>query len=237
MSINQISILSFRTNVPLMSQTASLQSRLGLSKRSIAGFGLTVSGFIGLMGIITAEVLYPNYSTRQDISDLGSTRPPNPVIHEPSATIFNSTMLLTGVVVILSAYLLYRVMDRSGFPIALAVFGFGAFGVGVFPGNMTPWHGLFALLTFFIGGITVLLSARIVSRPFSLLCGFFGGISFLILLSVFLFGLVVGGPHPLAFLGGGGIERWVVYPLILWLLAFGGYLLAKSEGTTRGVTE
>jgi hypothetical membrane protein len=220
-----------------MSHTASLGSRLGLSDRSIAGLGLAVSGFIGFMGIITAEVLYPSYSTRQDISDLGSTRPPDPVIHEPSATIFNSTMLLTGAIVILSAYLLYRALDRRGFPIALAVFGFGAFGVGVFPGNVTPWHGLFALLTFFSGGLTVLLSARVVSRPFSFLCGFFGGVSLLILVSVFFFGLVVGGPHPLEFLGAGGIERWVVYPLILWLLAFGGYLSAKAEEPTGGSTE
>lgn len=214
-----------------MNQTTSLQSRFGLSSRSLAGLGLAASGFIAFMGIITAEVLYPNYTTRQDISDLGSTRPPNPVIHEPSATIFNSTMLLTGLIVILSSYLLYRAMDRRGFPVTLAIFGLGAFGVGVFPGNVAPWHGLFALLTFFMGGITVLLSARVVSRPFSFLCGVFGGVSLLILISVFFFGLVVDGPHPLEFLGAGGIERWVVYPLILWLLAFGGYLLAEPDAT------
>ena len=212
-----------------MSDTATLQSRLGLSDLSIAGFGLTSAGFVGFMGIITAEVLYPNYSTRQDISDLGSTRPPNPVIHEPSATIFNTTMLVTGAVVILSAYLLYRAVDRRGFPLALAVFGFGAFGVGVFPGNVAPWHGIFALLTFFSGGITVVLSSRLVSRPFSFLCGLFGGISLLALVSVFVFGLIVRSPHPLEFLGGGGIERWVVYPLILWLPSFGGYLMATPR--------
>src|SRR6056297_398116 len=103
-----------------MSESGTLQSRLGFSESSLAGFGLTMAGFIGFMGIITAEVLYPNYSTRQDISDLGSTRPPNPVIHEPSATIFNSTMLLTGAMVIVSAYFLYQAMDRREFPIALA---------------------------------------------------------------------------------------------------------------------
>ena len=220
-----------------MSETTTLQSRLGLSDRSLAGIGLTLAGFIGLMGIITAEVLYPNYSTRQDISDLGSTRPPNPVIHEPSATIFNTTMLLTGAMVLISAYILYRVLDRRGFPLVLALFGFGAFGVGVFPGNVTPWHGLFALLTFFSGGIAVVLSSRVVSRPFSLLCGLFGGISLLLLVSVFFFGLVIRGPHPLEFLGGGGIERWVVYPLILWLPAFGGYLLAASRESTGNLTE
>lgn len=212
-----------------MSETTRLQARLGLSELSIAGFGLTLAGFVGFMGIITAEVLYPNYSTRQDISDLGSTRPPNPVIHEPSATIFNTTMLVTGAIVLLSAYLLYRTMDRRGFPLALAVFGFGAFGVGVFPGNVTPWHGIFALLTFSSGGLTVVLSSRVVSRPFSVLCGFFGGVSLFFLVSVFFYGLVIRGPHPLEFLGGGGIERWVAYPLILWLLAFGGYLMAASR--------
>jgi hypothetical membrane protein len=220
-----------------MSDDVTLWSRLGFSSPSTAGFGLALSGFVGLMGIITAEVLYPDYSTRQDISDLGSTRPPNPVIHEPSATIFNTTMLVTGALVVLSAYLLYRAMDRRGFPLALAVFGFGAFGVGVFPGNVTPWHGIFALLTFFAGGIMVVLSAWVVSRPFSFLCGLFGGISLLVLVSVFFYGLVIRGPHPLEFLGGGGIERWVVYPLIIWLPAFGGYLLADSSDGTGAISD
>jgi hypothetical membrane protein len=190
---------------------------------------MVLSGFIALMGIITAEVLYPNYSTRQDISDLGSTRPPNPVIHEPSATIFNGTMLVTGALVLVAALFVYRATNRRGFPVVLAIFGFGAFGVGVFPGNATPWHGLFALLTFFSGGLTVVLSSRVVSRPFSVLCGLFGGISLLFLVSVFFYGLVIGGPHPLESLGGGGIERWVVYPLVLWTLAFGGYLLGIAD--------
>jgi len=123
-----------------------------------------------------------------------------------------------------------RATDRRGFPVALAIFGSGAFGVGVFPGNVTPWHGLFALLTFFSGGITVVLSSRVVSRPFSFLCGLFGGISLTVLVSVFFYGLVVGGPSPLAALGSGGIERWVAYPIIIWVPAFGGYLLADADG-------
>ncbi len=213
------------------SSRGGISARLGYSDTSIAGFSMVLSGFIAFMGIITAEVLYPNYSTRQDISDLGSTLPPDPIIHEPSATIFNSTMLLTGALVMFSAYFVYRVSSSWGFPLALGIFGFGAFGVGIFPGNVTPWHGLFALLTFFSGGITVVLSSRVVSRPFSVLCGLLGGISLLVLVSVFLFGLFIDGPHPLEVLGSGGIERWVAYPLVLWILAFGGYLLGTSSNT------
>lgn len=200
---------------------------------AIAGVCLVLSGFLAFMGIITAEVLYPDYSTRQDISDLGSTLPPDPIIHQPSASIFNATMLVTGALVLVGASLLYRSMDRRGFPVALAVFGFGVFGVGVFPGNVTPWHGLFALLTFASGGVTAALSSRVVARPFSLLCGLFGGISLLTLVSVFFWGLVVRAPHPLAALGSGGIERWVAYPLLLWILVFGGYQLgtaARAQG-------
>lgn len=207
----------------------SYDSARGLRDSSVAGAGLVLAGFLGFMGIITAEVLYPNYSTRQDISDLGSTVPPNPVIHEPSATIFNTTMLVTGALVVVSAYFIYRAWGSRRFPIVLGIFGLGALGVGVFPGNITPWHGLFALLTFFTGGVAVAYSSRFVTRPFAYLCGLFGGISLLTLLSVFVFGLFVGGPHPLEFLGPGGIERWVAYPLILWLLAFGGYLLGTGS--------
>ncbi len=87
------------------------------------------------------------------------------------------------------------------------------------------------VITFFSGGITVVLSSQVVSRPFSFLCGLFGGISLLVLVSVFVYGLLVGGPSPVEPLGPGGIERWVVYPISIWLPAFGGYLLASSGDT------
>ncbi|MDR9381421.1 MAG: DUF998 domain-containing protein [Natronomonas sp.] len=188
---------------------------------------MVLAGSIAFMGIITAEVLYPNYSTRQDISDLGSTLPPDPIIHEPSATIFNSTMLLTGALVLLAAYLVYRGVGRRVLTIPLAVFGVGIFGVGVFPGNITPWHGLFAMVTFVSGGITASFSSKVVARPFSYLCLLFGGISLTFLISVLAFGLA-GLEHPLQFLGSGGVERWVVYPLLMWILSFGGYLLGTQ---------
>jgi hypothetical membrane protein len=210
-------------------RTASFGQSLGLTTASVAGTVLTLAGLVAFMGIITAEVLYPDYSTRQDISDLGSTQPPDPVIHQPSATIFNSTMLLTGLLVLIAAYLLHRAWGRRALSIPLAVFGAAVFGVGVFPGNVTPWHGIFALLTFASGGVAAVLSSRVVPRPFSSLCGLLGGISLAMLLSVFFYGLVLATPHPLSALGPGGIERWVVYPLLLWVVALGGYLLGTER--------
>lgn len=219
----------------MASDSTNPPSRLGLDDDSIAGGSLVLAGVVAVMGIVTAEVLYPGYSTRQDISDLGSTQPPDPIIHQPSATIFNSTMLVTGALVLLAVYVLHRRVGWRGFTVALAVFGFGIVGVGVFPGNVTPWHGLFALLTFVSGGVTVLLSSRVVTRPFATLCVALGGVSLLILVSVFVYGLALRAPHPLTTLGSGGIERWVVYPLLCWVLAFGGYLLGTGS-TLDGVT-
>ena len=80
---------------------------------------MVLAGVVAFMGIITAEVLYPDYSTRQDISDLGSTLPPDPIIHQPSATIFNSTMLLTGILLLIAAYFVYRALGQGGFTTAL----------------------------------------------------------------------------------------------------------------------
>ena len=173
---------------------------------SVAGTSMVLAGVVAFMGIVTAEVLYPDYTTRQDISDLGSTRPPNPIIHQPSATIFNSTMLSTGALLLLAAYLLYQSWGRRGVTMFLPVFGLAIFAVGVFPGNVTPWHGLAALLTFASGGVTAVLSSQVVSRPFSYLCLLLGGISLTVLASVFFYGLVIGGPSPLEPLGSGGIE-------------------------------
>lgn len=184
-----------------------------------------VDGAIALLGIVTAETLYPEYSTRQDISDLGSTLPPDPVIHEPSATIFNSTMLATGALLLLATYFVHRAYGRRVLTVPLAVFGIGVLGVGLFPGNVMPWHGLFAMVTFVSGGITAVLSARVVRGPFAYLCLLFGGVSLASLAGA----VVLQAANPMLVLGSGGVERWVVYPLLLWITGFGGYLLGDAN--------
>ncbi len=64
-----------------------------------AGTFLFLAGFIALMGIITGEIFYPaGYSTADsEISDLGSTRPPEALMYHPSAAIFTATMILAGI--------------------------------------------------------------------------------------------------------------------------------------------
>jgi len=191
-----------------------------------AGVLFFLAGSICLMGIITAEIFYPpGYSTSaNDISDLGSTRPPNSVIHQPSAVIFNTTMIVTGLMILIGVYFVQKVYKKPLANIPLGLLGLGIFGVGIFPGNVAPWHGLFSLLTFFSGGIAAVSSSKIVIPPFSYIGVIFGTITLFGLFSAIFF----GNPF-IPILGSGGAERWVAYPIVLWLIGFGGYLLGTQS--------
>lgn len=186
-----------------------------------AGTLLFLAGFIALMGIITGEIFYPaGYSTaHSEISDLGSTRPPESLIYQPSATIFNGAMVLTGILVLAGAFLAHRAGWDRWSSILLAIVGAGILGVGIFPGNVRTWHGLCAMITFVIGGIAAVASARALRGPFRYIAALLGCIT---LLS--LSGLSVLMPV----LGDGGAERWVAYPILFWLTGLGGYFLGGA---------
>lgn len=191
-----------------------------------AGALLFVAGAVILMGIITAESLYPAaYSTAQnEISDLGATRPPNSVILEPSATIFDVTMIVSGLMVIGGAFFVHRVFRRSALTVPLALLGIGALGVGIFPGNHAVMHPIFAMLTFIAGGFAAILAYKVETGPLLYISVVLGAISLLnLVLAIFL-----GEAGLIGVVGDGGVERWVAYPVVLWLTGFGGYLMGLS---------
>ena len=76
----------------------------------MAGLLFFVAGSVILMGIITAEIFYPpGYSTaNSEISDLGATRPPDSISYQPSASIFNATMILGGLLILAASFFLFR---------------------------------------------------------------------------------------------------------------------------------
>lgn len=187
-----------------------------------SGLLLFGAGVIALMGIITSEIFYPSgYSTSlHEISDLGSTRPPNSVIYQPSATIFNSTMIVTGILISMAAWFIHSFYHKFTVSVPLGIFGIGIFGVGIFPGNVEFYHGLFSMITFISGGIAAIASFRILETSFKFISIFLG------VLSLILF-FMAGSFIPI--LGMGGTERWVVYPLVLWITGFGGYLLGVGR--------
>jgi hypothetical membrane protein len=205
----------------------SARATLDRSSHKIAGGLLFTAGAAILLGIITAEALYTApYTTRTEISDLGATDA-GLVLH-PSSYIFNATMLVAGAMIIAGAWFTHQALHRRAVTIPTGLLGVGVLGVGIFPGNIHPWHPIFAFTAFLAGGLAVLLSYKVTSQPLRTIFAIMGAISLLFTVaSVFL--LEWG---PLARLGLGGVERWMVYPIVLWLVGFGGHLVASQPAET-----
>ncbi len=218
--------------------TTVRESRIAIPQAraaAIAGVLLSLSGFIILMGIITAEALYPaTYTTHEnEISDLGATRPPNSIIRQPSARIFNATMLTSGVTVVAAAALLAGTGEQRRVPISLFFIGSGLIGVGLFPGNVTPFHGISAMLTFVSSGVGAILAGTAARGPFRQVAIMLGVVSLGALVTAMLGDLTPAWDE----LGDGGVERWVAYPVVIWLAAQGAYFMGREAPPPSPIPE
>ena len=203
--------------------------------QKIAGVLLSIAGVAILMGIITGEALYPApYNTAKNtISDLGGTMPSEGgVVLQPSATIFVATMLVTGVMIIIGAYFVHRSFERWAATIPLALLGIGVLGVGVFPGYVPVVHPIFALIAFVSGGVAAVMAYKVTTSPFRYISIALGVIT---LVSVILAFFFLEAWAFVATLGEGGIERWIAYPVVLWLVMSGGYLMGRSNRESSDV--
>jgi hypothetical membrane protein len=208
---------------PRREATGSTAAQQPSRDSKIAGVLLSLAGAAILMGFITAEALYPGiYTTHTNtVSHLAASEPPNSVVLQPSAAIFNITMLVTGAMILGGAWFAYRALRRKAVLIPTAILGVGTVGVGIFPLTHPTPHTLFALTAFLAGGIAVILSSRVTAAPFRYLWTLLGTIA----LGATVLGVLFLEWAPVAELGEGGIERWIVYPIVLWLVAFGSYLM------------
>lgn len=196
----------------------------------LGGSFLILAGVAILMGIITAEALftYPYSTAGNTISDLGSTWQPGDQVREPSATIFNTTMIVTGLMIAAGAVAIRKATGSRALTVATTLLGVFVFLVGIFPGNeingspdTSGVHPVVASLTFLIGGVAAILAGRSARPPFRYISIGLGAVA--------LLALVLSGWLGDTRLGEGGIERWVAYPIVLWLVAFGAYVLGESK--------
>jgi hypothetical membrane protein len=174
--------------------------------------------------IMLAASMAPGYDVPGGaISDLGTI--------PETRLLFNLSLVVVGVLNVLSGVLLSRRHPSRWLLGLFTLAGIGALGAGVFPLDSGGPHGLFALVAFVAFNLEALAVAAIVSGPMraiSLLAGAVG-LVFVVLMAIGDSGNAAAfGP-----IGHGGTERMIVYPAMLWMLAFGGYLMAGASDDHR----
>ncbi len=188
-----------------------------LDDRQWAGLLLFVGiAQFAIIGLTVAESVYPNYSVSQNyISDLGVG---------PAALIFDPSIILVGLVVLATAWFLLRAFRDRILSIVVALAGVGAIAVGVFTEDFGVIHSLVSLWTFVFIAVSAIMAMRVVRPPFQYVTVILG------VLSLIALGLYISKTY--AGLGPGGMERMIVWPILVWGLAFGGYLFGVSTTPT-----
>ena len=175
---------------------------------------------------LVAETLYPGYSVSSNyISDLGATciAPPSTascLVHQPSATIFDTTVFLLGLILLAGTFLVYHGTRKKPYTIGTAVADVAILLIGLFPEN-TGWvHAIISEVAFLLTGISLVLAWTIVKGGiFRYLAVAFGALT--------IFFTIFGGVS--ALVGVGGDERLIVLPALLGVLALGGYLTGRDS--------
>jgi len=191
------------------------------SNGKVAGSLVLVAVAQFVLGVIVSEALYPGYSVADNyVSDLGVG---------PSALIFNSSAFLLGLLLLIGAYFLQRAFHFEMLTLMVVLTAVGAMGVGIFTEDFATIHSVMSLITFVFSGLAAIFSVLcsyvhkfpLVKMPFSALSVILG------LMTLGAIGLLLGGVY--LGLGKGGMERMIVYPVLMWGAGFGGYLIAYPE--------
>jgi hypothetical membrane protein len=174
--------------------------------------------------IVASAWTTPSYSWRGNaISDLANTscgQFDGRYVCSPLSGLMNASLILLGLCMAIGSVLLYQEFRKSrvGFSL-MAVAGIGAIMVGIFPENTIFWaHITGADLAFLLSNIALIVFGFTLPLPhwlrwYSIASGTVGLVALYLFLSYHRF-----------FLGLGGMERMIAYPMVLWLIVTGLYL-------------
>lgn len=185
----------------------------------LAGLALFVLAAQFMTVIMLAASIAPDYDfDGAAISDLG-------VIPE-TALLFNLSLLAVGALNLVGGFLFYR---SHGRPLVLATYvlaGIGAIGAGLIPLGTSDLHSIFALFAFVFFNLEAIATGTLLSGPMRWV-SFLAGLAGLVFVVLMVIG-DSGNTAAFGAIGHGGTERMIVYPAMLWMLAFGGHLMAES---------
>jgi len=200
---------------------AMLNSGKEATNMKRAGALLAFAGLGFLLVVTVLEATYTGYSVHGNtISDLLAIGTTTSFVGEP-------LMFVVAISWMAGAYFLFRNTGKRGWTILNLLPGTGLLLAVLSPENVNvAIHSVGALMAFIPGPFAAILSYRMIKSPIRYFAISLGALS--------LLGAVIEfGAYNTAFfqqtLGPGGWERIIVYPLLVWLIGFGSYLLVKSS--------
>jgi hypothetical membrane protein len=228
-----------------MTVASSREETVSLSQkfldRNRAGILFIAGSLLFLLLTTAGEAIYPNFNIQNNaISDLAALGTSTTAIEEIA-------ILALAICWIAGAYVLFRNTERKGLMVLNLLPGFGFLLAGIFPENVsTIMHSVGALLAFPFGVIVVFLSYRLIQAPVRYFTLGLGALSLVATFVTFLGSRFVGPCGTCASnlpaynarldelaLGLGGWESMIIYPILVWLMIFGSYLVARSSGAPQ----
>jgi hypothetical membrane protein len=175
--------------------------------------------------VILAEGLQPDYiSSIHYVSTLGTGN---------TALLYNVSTIILGVCVLVSAILIHQFKPTRVFFILFLITGLATIGVGFFPEDSRPMHGIVTPIALISGALTAMVSRRQMNFPASVFVFVLGAVS---LVSGLIFlpylGLDVDSRAMYLGLYKGTLERIVIYTNLLWVLILGSQLTQQPNDNT-----
>ena len=190
--------------------------------RKLAGTLLFVGGVQWFLVIVIAEGLHPGYNSGVHyVSSLGVGI---------TALFYNLSLVLLGVTIVAGTYLIQRAFGSRLFFVLFTVTGLATMGVGLFPENVRPMHGIVTPIALLFGGLSAIASYKLQKPPLSYASVVLGALS---LVASVLFYPYLGLPRESVTtylgLGKGTMERIVIYPILLWTIGFGSHMISSNS--------
>lgn len=200
-----------------------------ISDRTKAGVLFSFGGILFLLLTTASESLYPHFSFQTNaISDLAALGMRTTIIEE--AAIFG-----LGISWSLGAYYLFRNTGKKGLMILNMLPGIGFLIAGISPENVNVLVHSIGTFAFPLGAIVVIFSYRIIDSPLKYFSVALGTTSLVATFFIFAGYRVICGTCGYQqgmsdlLLGLGGLESLIIYPLLIWLIGFGSYLLTSRR--------
>jgi hypothetical membrane protein len=188
-----------------------------IQSRDLIGFLFYVGSLQFFLAVLIGEGMTSNYnSALHYVSSLGVGS---------TAFLFSFSVFILGLCLVISTYFLHKEYNQSLPTILLLLAGLSAIGVGIFPENVRPFHGIFTGLVFIFGALFLISSFKLNPTSFTY---FISGLGVVILIFLFIFfpylGLEVDSSTKFLGFFKGTLERFIIYSTLLSYLLLGGYL-------------